>query len=234
MPEYRGVIFDFNGVLLWDNDLHENAWRQYSARLRGRSLSAAEMATQVHGRVNADIFAYLLDRPVAGEELLALAEEKEVIYRDLCLSAGDRFRLSPGAVALLDELQRQAVPFAIATSSAEPNVRFYRQHLGLDRWFSRERLIYDRGLYPGKPAPDIYREAAGRLGCSPEQCIVVEDSMAGIRAAVAAGVGWVVALGPEAKHPELLAWPGVNEAIVDLSRFRLALVGIETITFRSG
>jgi HAD superfamily hydrolase (TIGR01509 family) len=219
LPEFTGLIFDFNGVLLWDNELHEEAWRIYSARLRSFPLSLAEMHAHVHGRVNADIFAYLVGEPVAGSELLRLAEEKESIYRELFLTAKDTPRLSPGAIELLDELHEKRVPIAIATSSAKPNVKFYVHQLQLDRWFAPERLVYDQGLFPGKPAPDIYLEAAGRLGLQPEDCVVIEDSLAGIHAATAAGIGWIIALGPEERHHVLSAVPGVNEWIPSLQGF---------------
>lgn len=218
-PRLTGVIFDFNGVLFWDNPLHEEAWRQYSARLRGWPLSDREMAEQVHGRVNRDIFAYVLGAPPAGDQLARLIAEKESIYRRLCLEAGEAFRLSPGAVELLDDLTAQAIPRAIATSSPPVNVAFYVEHLGLGRCFPPPWVIYDRGHYPGKPAPHIYLEAAEALGLPPAACIVVEDSLAGIAAALAAGIGRVVALGPAERHAELAALPGVDEVIVDLSRF---------------
>ena len=214
-----GVIFDFNGVLFWDNPLHEEAWRQYSARLRGRPLSDREMAEQVHGRVNRDILAYVLGAPPADDQLARLIEEKEIIYRRLCLEAGPAFRLSPGAMELLDHLAALAIPRAIATSSPLVNVSFYVEHLGLGRWFPPPWLIYDRGHYPGKPAPHIYLEAAGALGLPPPACIVVEDSLAGIAAARAAGIGCIVALGPAERRAELAALPGVGEVIVDLGHF---------------
>ena len=214
-----GVIFDFNGVLFWDNPLHEEAWRQYSARLRGHPLDDREMAEQVHGRVNRDIFAYVLGAPPADDHLARLIEEKEIIYRRLCLEAGEAFRLSPGAVELLDDLAAHAIPRAIATSSPLVNVAFYGEHLGLSRWFPTPWLVYDRGQYPGKPAPYIYLEAADALGLPPAACVVVEDSLAGIAAARAAGIGRIVALGPAERHAELAALPGVDEVVVDLSRF---------------
>jgi len=217
--QLTGVIFDFNGVLFWDNPLHEEAWRQYSARLRGRPLDEREMITQVHGRVNRDIFAYVLGRMPAEDELARLVEEKETIYRRLCLQSGGTFRLSPGAVDLLDDLAAHDRPRAIATSSPWVNLSFYIEHLGLGRWFGPAQLIYDRGHYPGKPAPDIYLEAAAALALPPAACVVVEDSLAGIAAARAAGIGRIVALGPAARHDELAARPGVTDVIVDLSQF---------------
>lgn len=215
-----GVIFDFNGVLFWDNPLHEEAWRQYSARLRGRPLDQREMVEQVHGKVNRDIFAYVLGAPPTDEALARLAGEKEAIYRRLCLAAGEAFRLSPGAVELLDSLAAHNVPRAIATSSPWVNLAFYIEHLHLDRWFGPAQLIYDRGHYPGKPAPDIYLAAADALGLPPAACVVVEDSLAGIAAARAAGIGYIIALGPAERHKELAALPGVTDVVVDLGYFR--------------
>ena len=216
---FDGVIFDFNGVLLWDNHLHEEAWRRYSARLRGTPLSDEEMRRQVHGRVNLDIFAYVLGRELSRAEVQPLAEEKETIYRRLALAAGADYRLSPGAVALLDDLVAAGIPRAIATSSPWVNVAFFIEQLDLHRWFAPEHIIYDRGLYPGKPAPGIYLEAAEKLGIAPERCIVVEDSIAGIAAARAANIGGIVAIGPAAGHAALAALPGVGAVIEDLHHF---------------
>ena len=120
---------------------------------------------------------------------------------------------------LLDFLAAQASPRAIATSSPWVNVAFYVEHLGLGRWFPPPWLIYDRGHYPGKPAPHIYLEAAEALRLQPAACIVVEDSLAGIAAARAAGIGRIVALGPTERHAALAALPGVDEVIADLSCF---------------
>ncbi len=222
---FDGVIFDFNGVLLWDNALHEEAWRRYSARLRGRAMSDEEMRHHVHGRVNRDIFTYLLGRPLSDGELSPLAEEKEVIYRELARAAPE-YRLSPGAVELLDYLAIRGIPRAIATSSPAVNVDFYVDTLELGRWFDPSHIIYDRGLYPGKPAPDIYLEAAERLALPPARCVVVEDSLAGIRSAHDAGSGAIVAIGPPAEHGALRALPGVSAVIADLGGFPRELLRV--------
>lgn len=216
---FEGVIFDFNGVLLWDNHLHEEAWRRFSARLRGTPMSDEEMRRQVHGRVNLDIFAYVLGRAVTQAEMQPLMEEKEATYRQLALESIEDYRLSPGATALLDDLAAAAVPRAIATSSPAVNVAFFIEHLELSRWFAPAHIIHDRGLYPGKPAPDIYLEAAERLGIAPHHCIVVEDSIAGITSARAAGIGGIVAIGPSVDHAALAALPGVGAVIEDLRQF---------------
>ncbi len=214
---WQGIIFDLNGVLLWDGALQEEAWARFSAAVRGRALSPEEMAVHVHGRNNRYTLEYLLSRPLSGDEIERLSEEKEEHYRRLCLAQGRAgFRLSPGAASLLDWLAAHGVPRAIATASGRVNVDFFREHLGLDRWFD-QALVYDDGTLRGKPAPDLYLRAAGTLGLAPAGCVVVEDSVSGLEAARAAGTGLVVALGPPGKHAALAALPGVSLVIKSLA-----------------
>jgi beta-phosphoglucomutase-like phosphatase (HAD superfamily) len=222
MP-YQGIIFDFNGVLWWDNALQAQAWRRFSARVRGTPLSDEEMAVHVHGRNNPHTLSYLAGRPVEGQELARLIEEKEAIYRRLCLDLGGDFRLSPGAPALLDLLAAQGIPRTIATASGRANVDFFVAHLGLDRWFEVERIVYDDGHLPGKPAPDMYRRAAANLGLAPARCIVVEDSRSGIQAARAAGIGHVIGLGPSC------AQPGLRQLGADVTLSSLAEFPVEQL-----
>lgn len=216
---YSGVIFDFNGVLLWDNYLHEEAWRLFSTRLRGYPLTMEEVKQFVHGRVNRDIFEYVLGRTLGDDELRPLAEEKESLYRQLAIEAGDAYHLSPGAVELLDYLAANDIERAIATSSPEVNVAFFIERLDLLRWFTPNHIIYDRGLYPGKPAPGIYLEAAAALGRPPGAYLVAEDALSGIQSAHGAGIGAIVAVGPAEEHARLAVLPGVRQVIVTMAQF---------------
>ena len=191
---FQGIVFDLNGVLWWDGRLQEDAWRQFSLALRGKALSKQEMAVHVHGRCNRHTLEYLLGRPVGGLELDNLIERKETVYRGMCLDQGDGFRLSPGAAELLDFLVCARVPRTVATASGKTNVDFFIRHLALDRWFDPARIVFDDGTLPGKPAPDVYLQAAKNLRLDPGTCVAVEDSSSGLESAEAAGIGFRVAL----------------------------------------
>lgn len=221
---FEGVIFDFNGVLLWDNHLHEEVWRDLSARMRGTAMTMAEMHEAVHGRVNRDIFEYVLNRPLGDAELQSLIDEKESLYRQLALDNLDTYYLAPGAVDLLDFLAANGIKRAIATSSPKVNVDFFIEHLDLYRWFTPETIVYDLGRYPGKPAPGIYLEAAERLGSPPERLIVAEDAASGIQAAYSAGAGAIVAVGPADSRERLAALPGVTMVVEDMTGFPRSLL----------
>ncbi len=228
VTRFRGLVFDFNGVLWWDSPLQERSWRQFSAAMRGTPLSDEEMRVHVHGRTNRHTLEYLAGRALTDQELPRLVQQKEQIYRQLCLEQGQGFRLSPGAVELLDFLVRHSIPRTIATASERTNLDFFFKHLGLDAWFDIEQVVYDDDTRPGKPAPDVYLQAARNLGLEPAHCVVVEDSPSGLRAAHAAGIGYIIALGPASTHKQLACLAGVDlviETLHQVPREQLFTIG---------
>ena len=205
-------------MLFWDNQLQRDSWRAFAANLRSEPLTNAEIDKHIHGRNGQYTLEYLLGHPLSAEKSAALMEQKESIYREMCLGLGADFRLSPGAIPLLETLIQHDIPHTIATASAKNNVEFFIQHLGLARWFQLDQITYDNGNIAGKPAPDLYLQAANNIGIKPGDCVVIEDSFSGIQAAHAAEIGWVIALGPEENHTNLSHLPEVNQVISDLGQ----------------
>ena len=215
---YQGILFDFNGVLWWDNHLQESAWREFAEQQFGVFLTDDDMAVEIHGRNNQHTLEFLAGIPLKTWQVDQLSNQKEALYRELCLAEGENFRLSPGAVELLDALRAGGIPRTIATASGWDNLLFFIEHLQIERWFAREGILYDDGSRPGKPAPDIYLSAAQKIGVKPANCIVVEDSMAGIQAARAAGIGYIIALIHDNKSLPGSAVEGVDLRIENLSQ----------------
>jgi HAD superfamily hydrolase (TIGR01509 family) len=215
---YLGIIFDFNGVLWWDRHLQEKAWIQFAGELDGRSLPGEAIAHQVHGRNNRDTLAYLTGSTHDKMSLQQLSDRKETIYRDLCLAQGADFKLAPGVIELLDSLVAHEIPRTIATASGKKNLDFFVEHLDLDKWFDIDRIVYDDGLRPGKPAADIFIQAARVLDLNPASCVVVEGSFSGIRAAHAADIGYIIVLGAEDQHAHLINLDGVNQVVASLAQ----------------
>lgn len=216
MMKFKGIIFDFNGVLWWDTQLQTFAWKQFSEQIRGRPFSSEEITVHVHGRNNQHTIEYLTGNSVTGENLERLTQQKESVYRRLCLKQKSDFKLSPGAIELLNYLVLHDIAHTIATASEKTNLDFFIAQLSLQKWFDLNKIVYDNGHIPGKPAPDIYLEAANRLELRPSQCVVVEDSQSGIEAAQAAGVGYIIAIGPVNTHDRLSKLKGVNEVMENL------------------
>lgn len=214
------MIFDFNGVILWDGAWHDQAWKEVSLETRGKALTAEETKNIVRGRTNEDIFTYLLGRPLTIKEKRELPKLKEEKYQRIALTQPN-FTLSPGAESLFNLLKEKEIPFTIATASDTHNVTFYFQHLPLPRWFSIESIVYDDGSLPGKPAPDVYLRAAEKLNLDPAVCIVVEDSKSGILAAQRAGIGKIIALAHDSSRGMLKSLPNVHRIITSLAEVTL-------------
>jgi HAD superfamily hydrolase (TIGR01509 family) len=218
----QGIIFDFNGVLLWDDALQRNSWRQFAAQYRQTPLSDAEIDLHVRGRTNRYTLEYLVGHSVDQEEADQLTEQKERIYRQMCLDLEQDFQLSPGAEGFLTELARHQIPRTIATSSGKANVNFFIEHLKLGNWFDINQITYDDGLFPGKPAPDIFWHAASTLKLEANECVVVEDSLSGIQAAWQSGAGHIIALGPKERHESLAKTNGVSQVIENLGQLQVS------------
>ena len=192
----KGVIFDFNGTMFLDSPLHERAWIDMAKKLRQEPLGIEEFYDNLQGRTNLQIISYLLGYTPSDDKLNAIVEEKELLYRTRCQAPDGLHTLAPGVESFLDQLKPTGIPFTIATGSYITNVEFYFSHLHLDRWFDFDKVVYDDGTYPGKPEPDIFLKAAVKIGVKPVDCLVFEDSYAGIRSALAAGVGRIVTVEP--------------------------------------
>ncbi len=190
----KGIIFDFNGTLYWDSQLHYDAWEEYSAILRGIPFTKEEMREKMFGHTNADIIEYAIGKKPTDEMAEKYGKEKEAVYRKRCLENPDLFKLAPGAIELLDYLKAKDVPMTIATMSEWDNVEFYIKEFGLAKWFDIDKIVYSNGKIPGKPAPDIFLIAAKKLNLKPSECVVVEDAIAGINSALAAGIGKVIGI----------------------------------------
>ena len=183
----RAVIFDIDGTIVDNMHLHAEAFAVFAERHGLSPLTTADRA-RLDGRRNSEIFPILFKREVSRDEWLAYEHEKESLYREL-----SRGRLSPmkGLHAFIDRLKADGIPVALATSAPKPNVTHTLAELNLTEAFP----IIVRGdeVPRGKPAPDVFLEAARRLGVDPGDCLVFEDAPMGIEAAHAAGMR-VVAL----------------------------------------
>lgn len=190
----QGIIFDFNGTLYWDSQLHYDAWREFSKILRGTEFTDEEMRDKMFGHTNEDIIEYAIGRKPSCEMVSKYAYEKESLYRKRCLLDREKFKLAPGAVEFLDFLKENNIPRTIATMSEWDNVEFYIKEFHLEQWFDVDKIVYSNGIIPGKPAPDIFMIAADKIGLNPKDCVVVEDAIAGIKSASSAGIGKIIAI----------------------------------------
>lgn len=175
------LIFDLDGVIVDSMSLHTRAWRLYLHGL-GIQASDQEIEQRMHGRRNDDIVADFLGAALSPAEVVEHGAAKERLYRELMRPELERC-LVPGIV---DFLGRQSgTPIGLASNAEVANIDLVLDAAGLR---SRFAVIVDAGqVSRPKPYPDVYLRAAEMLGVSPPDCVVFEDSPAGVEAARSAG-----------------------------------------------
>lgn len=192
MLQKLGVIFDMDGVIMDNNAYHETAWKKFCDNY-GIHLTDLELHEFVFGRVAKDTLEFIFKRDLTSGEIDHYVEEKEVIYRALY---GPRIKPLPGLLEFLEDLSKNRVPMTMATSAPPGNVAFAFSHLPIEKYFQDH--LNASHIRKGKPDPEIYLRSIQNLGLSPENCIVFEDSLSGIRAALGAGAR---VIGVTTTHP---------------------------------
>lgn len=196
------LIFDLDGVIVDSNAIHVLAWERYLARF-GRCLPPRPEAL-IFGRHNDEIVRDLFGDRLSPGEIAAHGAAKEALYRELVRPVL-RERLVPGLAEFLQSWSE--LPMAVASNAERANVDFVLEESGLRPFF---RVVLDGwGVRRPKPDPEIYLEAARRLGVEPARCVVFEDSPSGVAAARAAGAQ---VIGICTTYKEL---PGVALAVRD-------------------
>ena len=216
----KAVIFDFNGTLFDDTRFHLEAWQVFMHEKFGIDLTPDEIRDGFLGPNNPIIFRnYFGESRFTEEELIQLSREKEMQYRAIVFRDPRNKQLMEGATELFDLLLERKIPFALATASPIDNVMFYLEDLGLKKWFSMDRIVYDEGILPSKPDPAFYLEAMKRLGMKPEDCIIAEDSPSGIQAAINAKAGRIIALDRTAPREWLESKKEIHAIVHDFRGF---------------
>jgi HAD superfamily hydrolase (TIGR01509 family) len=174
------VIFDLDGVLLDSEQVWDEVREQLVKERGGRWHERAQ--TEMMGMSSVEWSRYMHDElgvPEPPEEISAeVVRRLEPVYRD-------RLPLIDGATEAVERLAARW-PLGLASSSNRELIDLVLELSGLARFF--RVTVSSEEVARGKPAPDVYLEAARRLGVPPERCAAVEDSRNGIRAAKAAGM----------------------------------------------
>jgi HAD superfamily hydrolase (TIGR01509 family) len=203
----EAVIFDLDGVLLDSEQVWNQAKEQLVRERGGRWRDHAPR--DMMGMSSPEWSAYLRDELGVDLDPQAISDEVvrrlERIYRD-------ELPLLDGAVEAVERLARHW-PLGLASSSNREIIDLFLELSGLAPAFAV--TISSEEVERGKPAPDVYLEAARRLEAEPSRCVAIEDSENGIRAAHAAGMR-VLALPNPHYPPDPEALADANEVIGSL------------------
>jgi beta-phosphoglucomutase len=213
-PLIEAVIFDFNGTLFRDTDFHNNAWKEFALKYN-KTLSHEDLKVTIHGKTNKEILCYLFNEDLNQKLLNIYYEEKEVIYRSICLQNPEQCILASGAEEFLNFLQVNQIKKTIATGSYKGNILFYNSLFDLGRWFNLDEIIYDNGEYRGKPFPDMFLAAFQKLKVAPSKCMIIEDSVGGIKAAINSQAGKIIAISSSDKNGLFSQFDIIDQIVID-------------------
>jgi beta-phosphoglucomutase len=193
----KGVIFDMDGVVVDNHQYHFKAWMDFSQKYKF-PLNEQIYREEFNGKTNADLFKKIFGE-ISQNQISAYTQEKESMYRDLYLPY---MTAHTGLVEFLDDLGKRRIKIALGTSAPTANVDFVLDRLKLRKYFP---TVVDGGMVTkGKPDPEVYKLCAMRLGLEPKNCVVFEDSFAGLESGERAGCE-IVAVATSHKVFELKA-----------------------------
>ena len=180
----HAVIFDVDGVLVDSYQAHRRAWQRVAAEYA--LPFDAERFAACFGRPGREMIGELWGH-LAPAQVTELHRRKQALYREEAIG----MLAVDGALELAEALHADGFDLAIASAGSRETVALALERLGHPSLFGVQVAAED--VSRGKPDPEIYVVAARRLGLAPDRCLAIEDSIAGVTAAAAAGLT-VVAL----------------------------------------
>ena len=181
--KFKGIIFDLDGVICFTDKYHYQAWKQMADKegiyfdeiINNRLRGVSRMASL-------EIILERADKAYTEEEKEQMAYEKNETYKKLLYNMTTQ-DLSHEVKDTLDALRAKGCKLAIGSSSR--NTKLILGQLGLADYF--DAISDGTNITKSKPDPEVFLKAADFLGLQPEDCLVVEDAVAGIDAACAGG-----------------------------------------------
>jgi beta-phosphoglucomutase family hydrolase len=177
----KAIIWDMDGVIADTAPYHFKAWQQVFQK-RGVKFTEADFKHNF-GQRNDTIIRDIQGQGTSQSEIDAISQEKENSFRNM---VRQRIKPLPGVINLIKLLAEHGFKMALASSAPIENIQLLITGLGINNYF--QAIISDKEVTEGKPSPQGFLLAAQRLGVKPENCIVVEDAVAGVSAAKRAGM----------------------------------------------
>jgi beta-phosphoglucomutase-like phosphatase (HAD superfamily) len=210
--QVRAVVFDMDGLMLDTEPTYKAAWQQACTDL-GFTLDDAAYARLV-GRITEDCETELIQRFGSGFPMSRFRVRWPELWRASVRLGG--IQCKPGLLTLLGLLDDYGLPRAIATSSEAEYAEFSLRSAGLGGRF--DVVVTSEDVADGKPAPDVFLEAARRLSVRPNDCVALEDSDAGVWAASQAGMTTICV--PDLRPPSAAAASVAHRVLGSLDEVR--------------
>lgn len=210
------IIFDLDGLLIDSQPLQYDAYNQVFSKY-GYPITKKEWLDDwIHNSISAKGWIEKKDLPLNHKKIRA---EKKEIYNDLILS---KMKLKPGAEKLIDLLSDN-FPLCIASASMKVSIDIIADKFNFTSRFNK--IVSDQEVHieKSKPFPDVFLHMAEVMKVRPEECLVIEDSIAGLKAAKAAGMKCIVCPDTFSRIP-LSDFKGADKIVKSLNNISLSMI----------
>jgi len=177
----KTILWDMDGVIADSNSFHFAAWQETFAK-KGVKFTKEDF-TKLFGTRNDFIIGSIVGRELPERDVKVMVQEKEENFRRKATGSIKPF---PGAVRLLNAIKKGNFKLGLVSSTPKENIDFILSELNLERIF--DCIVFGQEVSESKPGPQIYLLAARKLGVAPNDCVVIEDSPLGVKAAKTAGM----------------------------------------------
>jgi HAD superfamily hydrolase (TIGR01509 family) len=210
------VIFDMDGVIVDTEPVHHYAYNQHFKQLN--IVVTPEMYATFTGNSTKNIFEKLKEQFLLTDDIQTLVQTKRNLFNDAFDSKEDLYLLD-GVEDLIKDLHQNGMQLVLASSSAKVTINRIFNRFGLHKYFSH--IVSGEDFPKSKPHPAIFIHAALMSQTSIENCIVIEDSTNGIKAAKAAGI---YCIGYDSLHSKMQDYSLADMVICDFAELSFEMI----------
>ncbi len=215
------IIWDVDGTLLDTAEHHFRAWELWAATA-GFPFTREDFAN-TFGMRNPEVIRLLFLPNATDDEASTVAFVKEELYRQAVRRDGTE--LLPGVRNLLQEFRQRGWKQAIGSSAPRMNLELLLDVTDIREYF--DTVVSGDDVSIGKPNPEVFLTAAARLNTSTENCVVIEDAVVGVQAAVAAGIRCIAVTCAGHHSAEALQGAGAMLVVETLEEVNVEVFGSE-------
>lgn len=196
------VIFDMDGVIAHTNPYHAKAFEVFFDKYQ-IPYTEQDFEKHMYGKHNSYILTHFFKRPILGQELLKLEQEKEGLFREIYKAEAKPIPYLPD---FLSNLKDNQVKLGVATSAPRANMDLILDALDIRKFF--QSTLGSENVELHKPHPEVYLKSAQNLQMDPSQCFVFEDSFSGVTAGLNANMNVIGVLSSHKKEdlPKCLSY----------------------------
>jgi HAD superfamily hydrolase (TIGR01509 family) len=214
----KAVLFDFDGVVVDSEPVHYKTFMQFTKPL-GIEVDEKRWYSEFAGTGSKNIFTVLLgEAGITDEKTIdEYVDKRKRVYGEL-IKKGE-VKMKEGIENFLKLLRRNGIKTGIVSGGHKENIFTALSVLGLEKYF--DMVVGSRDYKRRKPHPDAFTTAAENLGVNPEECLAIEDSVSGFRAARDAGMKIIIVESPAI---ESINKSEIEAVVKDFTEFPLEIL----------